>query len=152
MAPSISAMENIPHRHSTCHSNHSLFLNLVYYSLPLFKVPVNIKEENLIIMACLPIDFKAKGRFEPMGGEETLSLLLCSHSFICTSSDRIWFSCTGFWVLYKDQHQVNLNVPLVKDKKTSVLGNQYPYHLLLVHILHQCQGVSTDEVLSTPNC
>lgn len=50
MAPSISAMESIPHRCSTCCSNHSLFLSLVYYSLSLFEEPVNIKEEHLIIM------------------------------------------------------------------------------------------------------
>ena len=48
---------------------------------------------------------------------------------------------------------MNLNVPLVKDiKKMSVLGNQYPYHLLLALILHQSQGVSTEKVLTTPIC
>ena len=46
---------------------------------------------------------------------------------------------------------MNLNTPLVKDnKKISVLGNQYPYHLLLVYVLHQSQGTSTKKVLTTP--
>lgn len=69
MAPSISAMKNIPHRYSTCHSNHSLFLNLVYYSLPSFEEPVNIKEENSTIMECSHIDCQEKGRLEPMWWE-----------------------------------------------------------------------------------